>query len=542
MGVATNMLARDGPPGDVSATLTEAYLLTVETGGNQHYIFATNKVREIVGASQLTHESTTDWLDEALRQTRARRGLGEPAAGARIESGPDIHYELLQRTSGKAFVLFRQLDVGKEVLSRISLRALVEAPGLEFFGEVVAAPLPAAGVSGREMVDAVERANRGAEASRAALGAEARNLRVPIVEDCSTSSLPAEAEAREPGPGGRWQARSSAVLVKRRALPRAQRRLGGQIPSIDRLERLFEAGEQSLSWVAVVHADGNGIGQLLQNLSRAGSARDYLSRVAKFSGALDAAGRGAYERAAAEVPDVNGVKPIIPIIIGGDDLTVVVPGRHALRFTRRYLEAFDYLTGKGILAKLAPAGRLSASAGIAAVKPHYPFSSAYVLAEELADSAKRVKREVDEPASALDFHLLYDRGTSSLGALRDLLRVDADRTRLFCRPYVVTGVSGASGWAATHAIATLDARVEKLKASDPDDPTRRAISRSQISSVRATLRDGVRVATARANIVGRRHPAFSGLFDGAHTLFADDGNEQYTRLLDAMDVVELESS
>src|SRR5207248_5808634 len=82
---------------------------------------------------------------------------------------------------------------------------------------------------------------------------------------------------------------------------------------------------------------------------------------------------------------------------------------------------------------------LTACAGVAIVKPHFPFALAYDLAEELLRSAKSVKHRLSPaaqggpkrmPASALDFHVLYDAGRTRLDTLRVPVHHDGEILRL----------------------------------------------------------------------------------------------------------------
>src|SRR5262249_18890998 len=141
------------------------------------------------------------------------------------------------------------------------------------------------------------------------------------------------------------------------------------------------------------------------------------------------------------------VLPILPILLGGDDMTVVCDGQAALRFTHDFLTGFERQTAdlqtkneelqrelSGVIPQIAEnalgKSRLSACAGVAIVKPHFPFSAAYDLSEQLIRSAKQVKKELlntnqkdtpeppPYPCSALDFHALYDASGSNLSHIR----------------------------------------------------------------------------------------------------------------------------
>ncbi len=140
------------------------------------------------------------------------------------------------------------------------------------------------------------------------------------------------------------------------------------------------------------------------------------------------------------------VLPIVPLVLGGDDLTVVVDGRQALNFTRTFLDEFERRTAEtecvsSILNQATKQRKLTSCAGIAIVKPHFPFHAAYELAEGLLKEAKAFAKDPSRkrpPFSALDFHVLYDASGPDLERIRAELEIEDGKTLLVARPYATT--------------------------------------------------------------------------------------------------------
>lgn len=138
------------------------------------------------------------------------------------------------------------------------------------------------------------------------------------------------------------------------------------------------------SFIAVIHADGNSLGKKLMGLP---PGNEYGRRWKKFSQELDAATKAAAKRAYKSMGDTR----FRPIILGGDDLTVVCAADSALQFTQCYLEAFQEETSSR-----SELGELTACAGIAFIKDSYPFHFGLELAELLCHEAKNRAKRIDE--------------------------------------------------------------------------------------------------------------------------------------------------
>ncbi len=199
------------------------------------------------------------------------------------------------------------------------------------------------------------------------------------------------------------------------------------IPDVDKNNIPFDLNEISKShtnaWIAVIHADGNGLGLLVQRLAKAlesKSVGEAKGAFAKFSKELDnstvAAAQFAFKKLAYK-PKQNDKLPIRPIILGGDDITLIIRADLALDFTRHFLEEFEKQTKKNLKFLEKNFGikdfenGLTACAGIAFIKVTYPMHYGLHLAEELTLKAKKAsKKGIPEntiPPSSLSFYKVH---------------------------------------------------------------------------------------------------------------------------------------
>jgi hypothetical protein len=455
----------------------QVHIVLIETASNQAFVFQTNRLREIVGASDLIHRVGTRWAIEAA----VKRGAKGPKDGLdagtsvdldtkgraayvcaeahRIAAGSPSRIEPVVCTSGKAVFLVRDRSDGEAIVWDVTHRALEQAPGLVVRG-AVSDPIDlfeTADAAGK----AVAALFRTIEGLRLSLPpAEARFPLQPIVQPCLSSGLPAEGMLKGDALSAGSLAKQRALVSSRKHGPGALDRVQAEMPRFT-LARNPDALENKmgLDWLAVVHADGNGFGQVFLSLSdycaafaksSNPTARDYFNLYRELSVSLDLVGVEALRNAAAALKPIRGtfnawhqvteageqqrkeekIVPLVVNVMGGDDLTVICDGRQAVDFAAAFLSAFEKNVGApmvgdrtNVIANLTAkkgVGRFGAAAGVAIVKPHHPLHRAYELAEELTRSAKSiVKHDLKDPGlSALDFQVVFGDTTSTLDDLR----------------------------------------------------------------------------------------------------------------------------
>lgn len=567
-------------------------LVLLETSGNQGYIFATNKLRDIIGGSELTFRAGTFFLEEAIKATfpspipqwTYSDFAADPTES--VEISDKVPYEVLLATSGKALVLVAGKDNAKALVTNWSRIMLDKAPGIDALGVFTDNTVDLSAHRGKpgNIADAMREVHELFERARVDRPAvQARFQNLPVFQPCSYSGLPATDLIHE----GSKRMPASLVSIRK---TEAKKLFGSRLrESIKAL--VAESGESSIKfadtpkefdaviasleqadWLAVIHADGNGMGQVFLSLDKYvqaggdGFCRAYITLYRGFSAALDRVTTRAFlnaltsARIDAVQADGTNLLPVMPVVIGGDDLTVIMPGKKALAFTRCFIDEFgNGCSRESVIRDLAKqvfendADRFGTAAGVGIIKPHFPFFTAYEIVEELVRNAKNVKREASSASSAIDFHVMYDSTANSLVEIRDKLNVTAGM--LTTKPFVVgaQNPSTAGDWTKFHDWNRFRAAVDVLRARKNG---KMKLPNSQAHAVREHL-FGTPAATLEAewalllkkyeikNAWGKTAPVAAGAPANANArpedLFADLRGSRMTVFLDALETLDFES-
>ena len=429
-----------------------SYLVMLQTNSNQPFIFSSPRLREQIGASfEITLLS--HWVKEEAEKLLKPKPL--PASFWVSDS------------SGKVIVRFTEKEgepgaLAKQLITQVTRRALTDAPGLDVTGVFIEATFDKVDARDLNKLDRVF-----LEYSLNRRPAAARFPQFPFLERGSESALPASAslgalefsqESLQPDNFDESSPLSLPSRVKRlfastsrkRQVDDVQERLAKegkelkQEPPLDptKLAAAFQDGEEfedaknMLSSVGVVHIDGNGVGAIMRDLGSAHSKAqeagvcvsadevhtdpdDALQAfIMVVNKRLDKTVKDAIALSWYDVQELtpDSVVPIVPVLVGGDDVTVYTDGRFAISFAEAYIRHYEELTEKdellkqlAVVAGAKEAGPLTASAGVAIVGRNFPFHIAYDLAEELVSRGKTLgKKPGTVPCSTINFHVLRD--------------------------------------------------------------------------------------------------------------------------------------
>jgi len=437
-------------------------LVIVDTAQIQPYIFGSNRLRENIGASHLVATATTDWAKDKVREVVPKNNIKPDGTldDTKCIENPDdnLDAEVLYAGGGNFVALFREDDKAKAFTRELSRQALKHAPNLQL---VIVQEAFDWSQSLAEKVKATFKKLAEEKRSRA-LSAPLLGLGVTVM--CRSTGLPAVGMAPPIGDDPERPA-SAEILAKLwvvdrhgKPLSEADQRLRKLMPCPDgydypaQLDHLGGTkGEHN--FIAVVHADGNGMGQRIMDIGKARPTKDenreYIEALRSFSEQVDKAAQGAlravlnklverlkkdggdrivHKNAAGKIlaevqlhPAGHGLwyLPFRPIVFGGDDVTFVCDGRLGLSLAIEYMKQLEKHTEKLPDGK----GKLTASAGVAIVKAHYPFARAYALADELCREAKKYRRSICEihrnwDGSFLDWHFALSGLAGDIAEIR----------------------------------------------------------------------------------------------------------------------------
>lgn len=444
------------------------YLTICDTKQVQSYIFNSNRLAENVGASYLVAQATSAWIAEALPERHNVRDNGRLDDSLKIENG--LCAELIYCGGGNALILFEDEDSSKQFARNLSRKVIEHAPGLEILIQSVPFKKEE---SLSEKLDLLFSKLKKASHFRThssplpalAVTASSNTTGKPTVRSESTGLVDAEVAAKTfaAQSSERWLLERVPISDSDFCYPR----------DLDMLGRT--TGD--FSYIAIIHADGDSIGTRLKELQHSFTApseyRQLICALREFSRVLDSATRSALSSAVDAVascvksiesgsypiprtipkPDFGKDSsgrtflPLRPLIVGGDDVTVVCDARFAHSFCTLLMREFENQT------KDLPDGKGKAtlSAGIAIVKSHYPFARAYLLSEELLKSSKKVRKKLGIEASYLDWALIQSGLIETLDQMRDR-ELSVTEGKLYCRPVNLSdaGTADVRSWEFIH--------------------------------------------------------------------------------------------
>ena len=391
----------------------EQYLYGAAVQGIQSFIFQTNKLKEIVGASELVERICTGEFAAQIGKPDFRDLESDP--NAVINAAGNIKY------------IFDDEELLKKTFREFPMRVQRLAPGITISQAVVKMS------AGTSLYEAVSELEKKLKTQRNRV-ARSRTLGLTGVRRSRTTGLPVLKVEK-----GEYL--DDASMGKRDVSISTSGRLVEKMLGANQKERTVISDISEITafndWIAVVHIDGNNLGRIVKEIGK--NKEEFHT----FSLQLDKATAASAKEAVSAIDCTAGKNklPLRPIVLGGDDFTLVIRDDLAIDFTKKFLEAFEKNTKeiyntvkKGILKD-----GMTACAGIAFIKSSYPFYYGYSLAETLCDAAKKDTKSGDPSRiavpSCLMFHKVQDSFIEDYSRIKERELTPNDEVSLDFGPY-----------------------------------------------------------------------------------------------------------
>jgi len=345
------------------------YLYGASVQGIQDFIFKTNKLKEIVGASEIVKDVANEFLEIS--------GYNEK----------DEH--ILLNAAGNIKAVFDSYEECQKVVLEFSKKIQQKAYGItisqavvEFNGEP------------KEFIGVLE----------TKLKIQRNKPSIPLDLSLNITKL---------------SPKTAKPMVAKEEDRATQQKLQAYQEFLEKNPHNKEFKElqnfsNTKNKIAVIHIDGNGLGELIPKLK---------IPLNEFSQKLDYATKEAFKDAKTDTMDIRDV------ILGGDDVTVICNADDALEFSKRFLQNFEKNT------KELGSNGLTACGGIAYCNEKYPLHYALSLAEELCSQAKKHAKNINKnfAPSCMMFHNIQSSNFQSWDKfIEDELTISNDKEIIRC--------------------------------------------------------------------------------------------------------------
>lgn len=389
------------------------HCLVFEVKSIQSFIFASGRLRDAIGGSELIDlltnaEQPNDNLLDAVLTASQTKGQIE-----------------FSRRAGGAFYAFAKDGTALDRFAALwSLVLQHEAPGLGFvFGRGEGKDLPEAFGKARNDARSQTHRERAQHPLPAPVAERARRTgRVAVSRDGKDGAIDAATKRNKT-----FADLSHAGFIDRNSPEEAQltwrdwpRNL--ESDAQEEGDFPFASGARDL---ALIHADGNGMGQVLIRIAEAvrNQPEEFLNIYQTLSKAIDASTQAGAQQAVREVllpaRQKGELLAARPILLGGDDVIVLVRADLALAYVQAFARAFEEQSRTSLegLAKLGVEGlpeKLTIGFGLAIIGANQPFSMAVSLSESIMDQAKKQAKNVAKEGGLAPSSVAFYRITSAL--------------------------------------------------------------------------------------------------------------------------------
>lgn len=371
---------------------TDSYLLALyDISGIQEYIFATNRMKENVGASRIVGDLMRSQLIKVLKEHESIKVDWQKDMEIELFSNSEFQAEVVFIGGGNALVIYRDHNLCQKVFKEISIKLIEKsytltliAETLEFSYDKTTSYYPLYQELQDKLARKKEEMVRPKPFGALPISAQEHFGGFPITYKDNRSTIQALKEQA-----------TESIELEDIIDPPPKKRWAVQINDLKK-----SPGDDS--YIAVIHIDGNGMGEQmkrkLQNLDKNGlSFAEQVKGHRELSLQISQGYKDLVQNVMKTISFEKDILPIRPLIMDGDDLTFLCQADWALPLVVEILKRMESYSGDL---------SLSACAGIAYVHGHFPFDIAYEIAEVCCKEAKKKRSQNGGQGSYIDFQLV----------------------------------------------------------------------------------------------------------------------------------------
>lgn len=435
--------------------------VVLEVGGIQKYILSTGKLKEMIGGSELIESLSAKYLDD-FAQNNHLNVLKE------IRKPVDNEILPLQRNAGAMHLLFSSEAKGREFLKNFGKKLLEDFPGLPIFGALEECEFTSSGIR-----EAKFKLSNKITDQRNKYPTSTGMQLLPICAEAPLDGEPAIGKENY-GKNASSEIISLSSKTKRneQLLEDSKGRLreiepddgvGPDLKWSDDLEEIACGSEK----VAFIHIDGNDLGkrfrQELENISdkeadedktgqqapsedRYQNAINVIKTMSALSNTVKETTTAAFKKGLSEClkhtrsTDSKGklLVPARPLVLGGDDVTVVIRADLALYFIDAFVKEFERYSNQELWKK-DPKDKLTVGVGMVVCPTGYPFLKAFDLSEELVKNSKELTAHMENRPSSMDYIVITNDTENDIDSIRAHLFTAEDGSKLTAKPMLLSG-------------------------------------------------------------------------------------------------------
>lgn len=447
-------------------------LAMYDVRGIQDYIFRTNRVKEIIGASEIVDDIIMETIKEASDFIKKEEKIIEwnkLDTKREFLSNPNYKMEVLFIGGGNAYVLYQTGLICEQVNRQMSKAILENTYSLQLAIAVVEAHING-NTKGFTYKDDYEKLREKMDEVKAKMPLTRTIGALPIAKIDSVTGFPLVVHDTDYIENTTFkqeveQGMSQETFLKLNKYYQGKKEEDENNTGEGKIVREFdqfitEKGEESI--LAIVHIDGNEIGDRISSIlsQHNKSYSDAIETMRTLSNNINRTFKtDVFDKLKAQFEKwiqnhtPEGFKPngtyLRKIIVAGDDVTFVCNARFALPLVKHFVNHVSKYVMYGSKDKTDDRDKygFSICAGIAFLNSHFPFHIGYQVAEACCDNAKKIAKKTENLekngriGNWVDFQICRNAQMGDLELARKKNYTIGNNIELLQRPFHIS-VSG----------------------------------------------------------------------------------------------------